>query len=93
LARDKYWASYSDDAGSEPIDLEAEEEKLLAERIEVESITLTQHSMTLLAGGDSADLDVIFDPKDATDKSVTYESSNPEVASVSSNGTVTPGHA
>ena len=93
LARDKYWASYSDDAGSEPIDLEAEEEKLLAERIEVESITLTQHSMTLLAGGDSADLDVIFDPKDATDKSVTYESSNPEVASVSSNGTVTPGRA
>ena len=93
LARDKYWASYSGDQGSEPIDLVAEEEKIAEMRIEVSAIELTQHSMTLIAGGESGNLDVIFDPEDATDKSVRYESSNPEVASVTENGTVTPNRA
>lgn len=38
---------------------------------------------------ESTDLSIIVSPEDATNKSVTWESSNPEIATVNSQGTVT----
>lgn len=56
--------------------------------IEVKSITLTPKSATINIGED-IDLNVTIEPEDASDQSVTWRSSDSNIASVSSNGKVT----
>ena len=56
--------------------------------IPVESVTLNKDALTLNKG-DSATLVATVLPDDATDKSVTWSSSNESVATVDQNGTVT----
>ena len=64
----------SDNGGDEPED------------VEVSSITLSETSLSLTAG-DSATLTATVEPENATDKTVTWTSSNTDVATVE-NGTV-----
>lgn len=54
--------------------------------INVESVTLTDQSVTK---GGTIKLEPIFTPATATNKDVTWTSSNPEVATIASDGTVT----
>ena len=56
-------------------------------RIEVSGVSLDQTSLTLTVGG-TASLAATVSPADATDKTVTWSSSNESVATVK-NGTVT----
>jgi len=60
----------------------------IPERIAVTGITLSNSSMTLIEG-DSQTLHATVKPSNATDKSVTWASSNSGVATVSATGTVT----
>ena len=55
--------------------------------VELKGITLSEEAITLEKGGSTA-LGVVFDPADATDKTLTWLSSNPSVATVS-DGVVT----
>ena len=54
--------------------------------ISVESVTLTDQSVTK---GGTVKLEPIFTPATATNKNVTWKSSNPEVAAIAADGTVT----
>lgn len=58
--------------------------------IHTTGINITQTSLNLFAGGASQQLNAAVTPSDATDKSVTWTSSNEKVAAVSKNGLVTP---
>ena len=57
-------------------------------KIAVSSIVLS-HSSALLVEGESLILDVVVTPDDATDKTVSWTSSNPAVATVDAEGKVT----
>lgn len=62
---------------------------------EVETITLNYHEMTIEAGG-TLQLEVTFEPTDATDKTITWTTSDESVATVDADGLVTtlkPGNA
>ncbi|MBD5250358.1 MAG: leucine-rich repeat protein [Barnesiella sp.] len=62
---------------------------------EVETITLNYHEMTIEAGG-TLQLEVTFEPTDATDKTITWTTSDESVATVDAGGLVTtlkPGNA
>ena len=54
--------------------------------VNVESVTLTDQSVTK---GGTIKLEPIFTPATATNKNVTWKSSNPEVAAIAADGTVT----
>ena len=54
----------------------------------VESVTLGKTEMTLIIGQADVTLTATVKPDDATDKTVTWTSSNPAVATVDANGTV-----
>ena len=54
--------------------------------VSVESVTLTDQSVTK---GGTVKLEPIFTPATATNKNVTWKSSNPEVAAIAADGTVT----
>ena len=54
--------------------------------VSVESVTLTDQSVTK---GGTIKLEPIFTPATATNKNVTWKSSNPEVAAIAADGTVT----
>ncbi|MGE5703555.1 MAG: Ig-like domain-containing protein, partial [Clostridia bacterium] len=56
----------------------------------VENITLSQPELTLTAGGDAASLKATITPSYATIQTVTWESSNTDVATVDEHGVVTP---
>lgn len=56
--------------------------------VEVTNVTLNHNSIALKSGQE-VKLTATITPDNATDKSVTWSSSNPSVATVSSNGTVT----
>jgi hypothetical protein len=65
------------------------------EEVSVESITLSQ-TVTTLVEGESISLTITIAPDDAEDKSISWNSSNPSVASVDNAGKVTaiaPGSA
>lgn len=55
----------------------------------VTGVTLTPESATLTKKGETLKLTATITPEDATDKSVTWSSSNTEVATVDENGNVT----
>jgi hypothetical protein len=58
--------------------------------LEVSSVNVTPASMILTAGGATGTLAAAVIPADATNKTVTWSSSNTTVATVSSSGIVTP---
>ena len=61
------------------------------EDVSVESIAFVQDSLDLWYNGNSAKVDVKYFPSHAIDgRGVTYSAINPEIASVSQDGTVTP---
>ncbi len=64
------------------------EEPVIPKPIAVTGITLSNSSITLIEG-DSQTLQATVAPSDATDKRVTWSSSNSSVATVSESGTVT----
>ncbi|MDO5398621.1 MAG: Ig-like domain-containing protein [bacterium] len=55
-----------------------------------QSIAVSQDTMELSVGGAKGELSVSILPSDANNKKVTWQSDNPSVAAVSSNGIVTP---
>ncbi len=55
-----------------------------------EGISLNQTELTLFTGGKSGELIAILTPDNVADVAVSWESNNPEIASVSDNGIVTP---
>lgn len=57
--------------------------------VDVTSVTLNQSTLTLAAIGDTATLTATVSPDTATDKTVTWESSNTTIATVDENGKVT----
>ena len=59
------------------------------DRIVVTGVTLTQDTATLTKAGETVQLTATVAPADATDKSVTWTSSNTKVATVDANGKVT----
>lgn len=56
----------------------------------VKSIDISQDTMDLSIGGANGELSVSISPSDANNKKVTWQSDNKSVATVSSNGIVTP---
>ncbi len=58
--------------------------------VSVAGVTLNQSTLSLTAGGNTATLEATVLPENATDKSVTWSSTNESVATVSSEGVVTP---
>lgn len=62
--------------------------KVTVKGIEASDITLSISSLALKIG-DSASLNATISPSDTTDKTVTFVSSAPKIASVDENGTVT----
>ncbi|HHY27230.1 MAG TPA: hypothetical protein GX523_10920 [Desulfitobacterium dehalogenans] len=60
------------------------------EKISVTGVTLNQSTMNLSAGGSTGTLTANVFPSDATNKNVTWTSSNLNVATVNSQGVVTP---
>ncbi len=64
------------------------EEPVIPAPIAVTGVTLSSSSITLIEG-DSQTLQATVKPSNATDKSVTWSSSNNDVATVSESGTVT----
>ncbi|MDE5849111.1 MAG: Ig-like domain-containing protein, partial [Muribaculaceae bacterium] len=56
--------------------------------IEVQEITLSQYNLNIVEG-ESAVLTATVNPSDATDKSLSWSSSDPSIASVSADGVVT----
>ena len=56
----------------------------------VNSIAISQDTMELSVGGTKGELSVSISPSDANNKKVTWKSDNTSVATVSSNGIVTP---
>ena len=65
-----------------------EDSAVSGEKIAVTSITASKSSITLKVGG-TEKLSITVKPSNATDKKVTYKSSDTKVATVSSDGTVT----
>lgn len=63
--------------------------ELVTQVVPVTGVTLNKNTLGLVAGGDTATLVATVAPDGATDKSVTWESSDPNVATVE-NGVVTP---
>ncbi len=55
-----------------------------------EGVSLSADMMSLSLGGQSGELYAIVTPDNANNKNVTWESDNPDIAAVSSNGIVTP---
>lgn len=62
-------------------------ELTMAESSEVESITLVPEEMTLLVNA-TQQLEVVFEPVSVENTNVTFESEDPEIASVNANGLV-----
>lgn len=60
------------------------------EKISVTGVTLNQSAMNLSAGGATGTLKATISPSNATNKKVTWTSSNSNVATVNSKGVVTP---
>ena len=58
--------------------------------IEVTGVTLDNSEMTLYTDGRTGELTATVSPSNATNKGVTWGSSNPSVATVDENGVVTP---
>ena len=58
--------------------------------VAVTGVTMDKKSLTLVYGGKSGQLTASVTPADASDKSVTWKSANPGVASVDGTGAVTP---
>lgn len=58
--------------------------------IEVTGVTLDKSEMTLFTDGVTGELTATVSPSNATNKDVTWESSNPSVATVDENGVITP---
>ena len=58
--------------------------------VPVEGITLSQNSLSLYIGGSSAQLSAIVSPQNASNPAVSWSSTDGSVASVDSNGNVTP---
>lgn len=50
--------------------------------VPIESISLDPASLSLVAGGESATLEVEISPEDATEQELEWESSNPDIAAV-----------
>lgn len=61
-----------------------------AAKVDVTDVTLSQETATLIMEGEPLQLTATVSPNDATDKTVTWTSSNEEVATVSDDGLVTP---
>lgn len=59
------------------------------ENIPVTSVTLSENRITLTKSGQTKQLAANVNPSNATNKSVTWESDHPEIASVTQNGLVT----
>ncbi|MFL5502751.1 MAG: Ig-like domain-containing protein [Gemmatimonadaceae bacterium] len=57
--------------------------------VAVESVKVTPQTVQLFAVGETQNLSATIVPLDATDRAVTWESTNPAVASVDANGRVT----
>ncbi|BAU26732.1 S-layer family protein [Aneurinibacillus soli] len=60
------------------------------DEIGVTSVTLDKTTVSLTAGGSPATLKATVNPDNATNKKITWSSSNPTVATVDANGVVTP---
>ena len=104
LARDKYWASYVGDSQTSGVielerELSEEEEAALAlengDAEETEGIIepeakLSQTEMNLLAGGKGVKLTVLVTPEEIDDYSVTWKSTDADIAYVSGDGFVLP---
>jgi len=58
--------------------------------VEVTEVTVNPESLTLAAGDKPAIITATVSPSNATNKDVTWTSSDPEVATVSSSGEITP---
>ena len=58
--------------------------------VPVSGVSLSKSNLNMLAGGATATLVPVITPVDADDKSVTWASADPTVASVDTNGVVTP---
>lgn len=61
----------------------------LSQTVPVTSVSLNQNKLSLKAAGESYQLTATISPANATNKGVTYKSSNPKVATVSDSGIVT----
>ena len=59
-------------------------------KVPVTKITLSSTSLSLTVGGGNGNLAAVVSPSNATDKSLTWVSSQPSVATVSNDGIVTP---
>lgn len=73
-----------------PNQTDAQKWKLIPynKKVDIESIRLEKVELTMSAGSQEA-LKAMFSPQDATDKTLTWKSSNPSVAEVDVNGRVT----
>ena len=58
--------------------------------VDVDGVTLDKSEMTLYTDGRTGELTATVSPSNATNKDVTWGSSNPSVATVDENGVVTP---
>ena len=61
----------------------------LSQTVPVTSVSLNQNKLSLKAAGESYQLTATISPANATNKGVTYKSSNPKVVTVSDSGVVT----
>ena len=62
----------------------------VSDEVSLTNITLDANELTLVAGGASSALTVNYVPANATNKNVTWSSSNEDVATVDANGNVIP---
>ncbi len=76
-------------AGEESATIDVTVTDVEALTIDVESVTISPESVDTLAPEEQVQLTAIVTPDDATDKSVTWESLHPTIASVDESGMVT----
>ncbi|MHA7966396.1 Ig-like domain-containing protein [Paenibacillus sp. CAU 1782] len=64
--------------------------KIGGTKVDVSSVTLSPATLALIAGGETGAVTADVAPSNATNKKVTFTSSDPDVATVDEEGTVTP---
>jgi len=77
------------DANNNPLTVVIADSYTITIVVKVTGVKLDKHEMELTEGGEPGTLTATVEPENATNKNVTWSSSNPEVATVD-NGVVTP---